>query len=87
MAWAHIVLPTAIFAGETIDEWLVINVEALNFGNYFRYPLSGAMGDKQEGAVNLVINFTPVALPQGQEEARVQAPVAQPVQQQPRNNS
>ncbi|KAI6182786.1 Toll-interacting protein [Aphelenchoides bicaudatus] len=49
VAWAHIVLPQGIFTGDTVDEW---------------YQLSGAMGDKQEGAVNLVINFTPVAQPQ-----------------------
>ncbi|KAI6178321.1 CUE domain-containing protein [Aphelenchoides besseyi] len=45
VAWAHIILPQGIFVGETIDEW---------------FPLSGALGDKQEGAINLVFSFTPV---------------------------
>lgn len=44
------------------------------------------MGDKQEGAVNLAINFTPVAQPQGQEAVQQPIPVAQPVQQQQTRN-
>lgn len=47
--------------------------------NSIRYPLSGAMGDKQEGAINLAVSFTPVAQPQEQ-IIQQQAPTAQIVQ-------
>ena len=42
IAWSRIVLPQAIFNGETIDEW---------------YPLSGRQGEAQEGVVNLIMSF------------------------------
>lgn len=67
VAWAHVVLPVGIFNGDTVDEW---------------FPLSGAMGDKQEGAVNLVISFTPVTQPP--QDQSVQPPVVvQPTATQP----
>ncbi|MFH4974582.1 hypothetical protein AB6A40_001291 [Gnathostoma spinigerum] len=45
IAWAHIVLPSGIFNGETIDDW---------------YQLSGSQGEGKEGVINLIISFTPV---------------------------
>uniref|UniRef100_A0A915B5U4 Toll-interacting protein n=1 Tax=Parascaris univalens TaxID=6257 RepID=A0A915B5U4_PARUN len=45
IAWAHIVLPNGVFNGEIIDDW---------------YQLSGQQGDGKEGAVNLVVSFSPV---------------------------
>lgn len=40
VAWAHLVIPPAVFNTETIDEW---------------YPLSGALGEGKEGMINLVV--------------------------------
>ncbi|XGW24888.1 hypothetical protein V3C99_006387 [Haemonchus contortus] len=45
VAWAHVMLPPAIFSGETIDDY---------------YPLSGQQGEGKEGMLHLVISFAPV---------------------------
>ncbi|KAK5984479.1 Toll-interacting protein [Trichostrongylus colubriformis] len=45
VAWAHVMLPQAIFSGETIDDY---------------YPLSGQQGEGKEGMLHLVISFAPV---------------------------
>ncbi|KHN80097.1 Toll-interacting protein [Toxocara canis] len=45
IAWAHVVLPSAVFNGEIIDDW---------------YQLSGQQGDGKEGAINLIVSFSPV---------------------------
>ncbi|VDK47018.1 unnamed protein product [Anisakis simplex] len=45
IAWAHVVLPSAVFNGEIIDDW---------------YQLSGQQGDGKEGAIDLIVAFTPV---------------------------
>uniref|UniRef100_A0A7E4VGV7 CUE domain-containing protein n=1 Tax=Panagrellus redivivus TaxID=6233 RepID=A0A7E4VGV7_PANRE len=42
VAWSRITLPPAIFNNDTIDEW---------------YPLSGRLGEAQEGVINLVMSF------------------------------
>ncbi|KJH42306.1 C2 domain protein [Dictyocaulus viviparus] len=45
VAWAHVMLPLAIFSGETIDDY---------------YPLSGQQGEGKEGMLHLIISFAPV---------------------------
>ncbi|VDM54650.1 unnamed protein product [Angiostrongylus costaricensis] len=45
VAWAHVMLPQAIFNGETIDDY---------------YPLSGQQGEEKEGMLHLIISFAPV---------------------------
>uniref|UniRef100_A0A183GNY6 CUE domain-containing protein n=1 Tax=Heligmosomoides polygyrus TaxID=6339 RepID=A0A183GNY6_HELPZ len=45
VAWAHVILPPAIFNGETIDDY---------------YPLSGQQGEGKEGMLHLIISFAPV---------------------------
>ncbi|WKX92235.1 hypothetical protein Q1695_010344 [Nippostrongylus brasiliensis] len=45
VAWAHVMLPPAIFNGETIDDY---------------YPLSGQQGEGKEGMLHLIISFAPV---------------------------
>ncbi|EPB74606.1 C2 domain protein [Ancylostoma ceylanicum] len=45
VAWAHVMLPQAIFSGETIDDY---------------YPLSGQQGEGKEGMLHLIISFAPV---------------------------
>ncbi|KAJ1371849.1 hypothetical protein KIN20_033879 [Parelaphostrongylus tenuis] len=45
VAWAHVMLPQAIFNGETIDDY---------------YPLSGQQGEGKEGMLHLIISFAPV---------------------------
>uniref|UniRef100_A0A158P862 CUE domain-containing protein n=1 Tax=Angiostrongylus cantonensis TaxID=6313 RepID=A0A158P862_ANGCA len=45
VAWAHVMLPQAIFNGETIDDY---------------YPLSGQQGEGKEGMLHLIVSFAPV---------------------------
>lgn len=45
IAYSHVVIPPAVFNGETIDDW---------------YPLSGQQGEGKEGMINLIIGFAPV---------------------------
>ncbi|KAK6730298.1 hypothetical protein RB195_007017 [Necator americanus] len=45
VAWAHVMLPQAIFSGETIDDY---------------YSLSGQQGEGKEGMIHLIISFAPV---------------------------
>lgn len=51
IAWTDILIPDAVFRGETHEDW---------------HPLTGKQGEDQEGFINLVLSFTPNAnLPQG----------------------
>ncbi|XP_063238087.1 toll-interacting protein-like [Bacillus rossius redtenbacheri] len=49
IAWAHIPIPQAVLSGETHDDW---------------YPLTGKIGEGQEGMINLVLSYsnTPMVL-------------------------
>ncbi|KRZ02663.1 Toll-interacting protein [Trichinella zimbabwensis] len=47
IAWAHILLPKAIFDGQAVSEW---------------YPLSGNQGDGKEGVINLLLSLEPVQM-------------------------
>lgn len=75
VAWAYINVPPAALNGETVDSW---------------FPLSGKQGDEKEGALNLILTFTPVEnlppapvfFPQVQTFPGVYPPQQQPVQQQ-----
>ncbi|KAL3078752.1 hypothetical protein niasHS_014534 [Heterodera schachtii] len=62
VAWAHVIMPPAIFNHETIDEW---------------YQLSGPQGEGKEGVVNLVISFSPVPQQHQQQTEQVPAPPQQ----------
>lgn len=42
VAWAQIHIPQSVFAGETYEDW---------------FPLSGKLGEGQEGAINLVLSY------------------------------
>ncbi|CAI4224245.1 unnamed protein product [Auanema sp. JU1783] len=58
IAWAHIVLPQAVFLGDTIEDY---------------YVLSGQQGEGQEGMVHLLFSFTPVdKLVEGQQPGLVE---------------
>ncbi|KAL1228572.1 Toll-interacting protein [Trichinella spiralis] len=47
IAWAHILLPKAIFDGQAVNEW---------------FPLSGNQGDGKEGVINLLISLEPIQM-------------------------
>uniref|UniRef100_A0A023GF47 Putative toll-interacting protein n=1 Tax=Amblyomma triste TaxID=251400 RepID=A0A023GF47_AMBTT len=42
IAWAHVVVPEAVFSGQTVDIW---------------HPLSGRQGEGKEGNINLVLSY------------------------------
>lgn len=44
IAWTDIVIPEAVFRGETHEDW---------------HPLSGKQGEDLEGFINLVLSFAP----------------------------
>ncbi|EGT39712.1 CBN-TLI-1 protein [Caenorhabditis brenneri] len=48
IAWAHIMLPLAIFNGDNIDEY---------------FQLSGQQGEGKEGMIHLHFSFAPIELP------------------------
>lgn len=43
IAWAQIVIPQQVMAGETHEDW---------------YPLSGKLGEGLEGMINLVLSYS-----------------------------
>ena len=43
MAWGYLEFPEDLFKGETVEEWV---------------PLTGKLGEAQEGNVNLILSLT-----------------------------
>lgn len=64
VAWTDILIPDAVFRGETHEDW---------------HPLSGKMGDDQEGFINLVLSFTPSSTAMQQQQAGAIVGGAMPV--------